>query len=200
MTDLVSISASGNVTICASDQCAVFKMPDPRLPANVVTLLSGILSDAAREGLSAVHGERRGTLQFTHISLEDGTVIATTSLPQNFDAAVALLDDVLAATPPITQPAEATIPDLSFAQLLIGLVTEEWITESEGGAWLVGTLPAPVLAVIATLPSNQQFAAKARAIRPSAVVRADPLVAALAAAEGKTTEELDAFFTTYAAT
>ena len=91
------------------------------------------------------------------------------------------------------------IPDLSFAQLLIGLVTEEWITEAEGGGWLVGTLPAPVLAVIATLPTNQQFAAKARAIRPSAVVRADPLVAALAAAEGKTSAEIAAFFTTYAA-
>ena len=92
----------------------------------------------------------------------------------------------------------AIIPDLSFAQLLIGLVTEEWITEAEGGGWLVGTLPAPVLAVIATLPPNQQFAAKARAIRPSVIVRADPLVASLAAAEGKTSADIDAFFTTYA--
>ena len=99
-------------------------------------------------------------------------------------------------TPP-TPP--AIVPDLSFAQLLIGLVTEEWITESEGGGWLVGTLPAPVLAVIATLPSNQQFAAKARAIRPSVIVRADPLVASLAAAEGKSSADIDAFFTTHAA-
>lgn len=102
--------------------------------------------------------------------------------------------------PVTTPPAPVTpIPDLSFAQLLIGLVAEEWITEAEGGGWLVGTLPAPVLAVIATLPTNQQFAAKARAIRPSVIVRADPLVASLAAAEGKSSAEIDAFFTTYAA-
>ena len=111
------------------------------------------------------------------------------------------VQDAIAAGEPVGAPPSppVIIPDLSFAQLLIGLVTEEWITEAEGGGWLVGTLPAPVLAVIATLPTNQQFAAKARAIRPSAVVRADPLVAALAAAEGKTSAEIDAFFTTYAA-
>ena len=97
-------------------------------------------------------------------------------------------------TPPVPP---VVIPDLSFAQLLIGLVTEEWITEAEGGAWLVGTLPDPVLGVIATLPTGQQFAAKARAIRPSTIVRADPLVGALGAAQGKTSEELDAFFQTY---
>ena len=98
-------------------------------------------------------------------------------------------------TPPIPP---VVIPNLSFAQLLIGLVSEGWITEAEGEGWLVGTLPAPVLTVIGTLPVNQQFAAKARASRPSDVERADPLVAALAAAEGKTFAEIDAFFTTYA--
>jgi hypothetical protein len=98
-----------------------------------------------------------------------------------------------------TPPAPPVIiPDLSFAQLLIGLVAEGWITEAEGGGWLVGTLPDPVLLVISMLPTNQQFAAKARAIRPSVIVRADPLVASLAAAEGKSSAEIDAFFTTYA--
>ena len=128
----------------------------------------------------------------------DGTVWHGISPASRFYADV---QAAIAAGEPVgTPPAPPVIiPDLSFAQLLIGLVTEEWITEAEGGGWLVGTLPAPVLAVIATLPSNQQFAAKARAIRPSAVVRADPLVAALAAAEGKTSAEIDAFFTTYAA-
>ena len=87
---------------------------------------------------------------------------------------------------------------LTFAQLLIGLVTEAWITEAEGEAWLAGTLPAAVLALIATLPTEQQFPAKARALRPSEVLRLDPLVVALGAAQGKTPEELDTFFTTYA--
>lgn len=87
---------------------------------------------------------------------------------------------------------------LTFAQLLIGLVTEAWITEAEGEAWLTGALPAPVLALIASLPANQQFAAKARAIAPSVVLRTDPLVSSLGAAQGKTAEQLDTFFTTYA--
>lgn len=88
---------------------------------------------------------------------------------------------------------------LTFAQLLIGLVTEEWITEAEGEAWLEGTLPAAVIALIASLPEGARFAARARAVRPSVVLRLDPLVVALAAAQSKSAEELDAFFATYAA-
>lgn len=86
---------------------------------------------------------------------------------------------------------------LSFAQLMIGLVTESWITEPEGEAWLAGTLPAAVFTVIDALPAGQQFAAKARAIRPSEVLRNDPLVSAMGTAAGKTEAEIDTFFTTY---
>lgn len=109
--------------------------------------------------------------------------------------------EAIAAGEPVGAPPAPVVPvpDLSFAQLLIGLVTEGWITEAEGDAWLSGTLPDPVLALIATLPVDQQFAAKARAIRPSTVVRADPLVVGLGAAQGKTSAQMDAFFTTYAA-
>ena len=49
----------------------------------------------------------------------------------------------------------ATIPKLTFSQLLIGLVSEQWVTEAEGEAWLAGTLPAGVTALIATLPTEQ---------------------------------------------
>lgn len=87
---------------------------------------------------------------------------------------------------------------LSFAQLLIGLVTEAWITEAEGEAWLAGTLPNAVLLVIDSLPADQRFAAKARALRPSEVLRNDPLVAAMGTAAGKTSAQIDAFFQTYA--
>lgn len=88
---------------------------------------------------------------------------------------------------------------LSFAQLMVGLVTEQWITEAEGEAWLAGTLPAAVLTVIDALPAEQRFAAKARALRPSEVLRGDPLVASMGAAAGKTESEIDDFFRTYAA-
>lgn len=99
---------------------------------------------------------------------------------------------------PLPPPAYPPVPaSISFAQLLIGLVTEGWISEAEGEAWLVGTLPTPVLALISTLPTEQQFAAKARAIRPSEVMRTDALVVSLGAAQGKTPEELDQFFGTY---
>jgi hypothetical protein len=88
---------------------------------------------------------------------------------------------------------------LSFAQMLIGLVSEEWITEAEGRSWRDRQgVPAPVQALIASLPVEQQFAAETRAIAPSVVLRTDPLVIALAAMQGKTPEELDTFFTTYA--
>lgn len=101
--------------------------------------------------------------------------------------------------PYVAPPAPPTpVPNLSFAQLLIGLVTEQWITEAEGEAWLAGTLPDDVLVVIDSLPANQRFAAKARALRPSEVFRSDPLVAAMGAAAGNTEAEIDTFFQTYA--
>jgi hypothetical protein len=109
---------------------------------------------------------------------------------------VDLTPDEIAALPP-TQP-EPVPQSITFAQLLIGLVSEQWVTEAEGEAWLAGMLPAPVLQLIATLPAEQQFPAKARAIRPSEVLRADPLVELLGAAQGKTGEDLDQFFRTYA--
>ena len=87
---------------------------------------------------------------------------------------------------------------LSFAQLMIGLVTEAWITEIEGEAWLAGTLPLAVLTVIDALPQEQRFAAKARALRPSEILRNDPLVSAMGAAAGKTSAAIDTFFQTYA--
>lgn len=86
---------------------------------------------------------------------------------------------------------------LTFAQLLIGLVAEGWITQAEGTAWLAGTPPAVVSALIAQLPAEQQFAALARAVRPSEVLRLDALVVAMGQAAGKTPEELDEFFQTY---
>lgn len=86
---------------------------------------------------------------------------------------------------------------ISFAQLIIGLVSEQWISRQEGEAWLQGVLPAPVQMLINTLPENQQFVAIARATRPSVVMRNDPLVTTLASLQQKTPEDLDQFFITY---
>lgn len=86
---------------------------------------------------------------------------------------------------------------MTFAQLLIGLVSEGWITESEGEAWLQGILPQAVLDLIATLPESERFAARARATRPSVVERFDPLVVGLAAMQNKSENDLNSFFATY---
>lgn len=97
----------------------------------------------------------------------------------------------------VEQAPQAPVPNLSFSQLLIGLVSESWITEDEGDAWADGNLPSAVLELIQTLPVEQQFAARTRAKRPSEIIRADPLVNLLGAAQGKTEEELTQFFRTY---
>lgn len=101
------------------------------------------------------------------------------------------------APPPQPEPVPQS---MTFAQLLIGLVTEQWITVEEGRAWRDRVaLPAQVQAVIDALPPEQQFAAETRALAPSEVLRMDPLVVSMGAAAGKTPEEIDDFFRTYAA-
>ncbi len=86
---------------------------------------------------------------------------------------------------------------LSFAQLLIGLASEGWITEQEGDAWADGILPDKVNQMISSLPQEQQFAARMRAKRPSEIVRTDPLVVMLGYAGKKTMDEMDQFFVKY---
>lgn len=108
-----------------------------------------------------------------------------------------VLEDRVRAYGHVVKKEPHEIMRLTFAQLLIGLVAEGWITEAEGDGWLAGTLPAPVLGLISTLPAEQRFAAKARAIRPSEVIRHDPLVEMLGAGQDKTPAELDIFFATY---
>jgi hypothetical protein len=86
---------------------------------------------------------------------------------------------------------------LSFAQLLIGLVAEGWITEEEGDSWVDGILPDKVVTLINDLPADQQFAARTRAKRPSEILRTDFLVSTLGQLEGKTDQEMDEFFAVY---
>jgi hypothetical protein len=87
---------------------------------------------------------------------------------------------------------------LSFAQLMIGLVAEQWITEEEGRLWLTGTLPPQVVSTINLIPEEQRFAATAKATRPSVVERMDPLVQRMALVQKRSDAEVDDFFRTYA--
>lgn len=87
---------------------------------------------------------------------------------------------------------------LTFPQLLIGLTTEGWMSIEDGRLWNSGTLPTPVVDAIAAIPTEQlRFNAETRAINPSIVLRNDPVVAAVGAAQQKTPEELDQFFIDY---
>lgn len=100
---------------------------------------------------------------------------------------------------PAPEPGPEPVPmSMSFAQLMIGLVAEQWITEDEGRLWLTGTLPPQVVSTISLIPAEQQFAATAKATRPSVVNRNDPLVQMMALAQGRSDAELDDFFRTYA--
>ncbi|CAB5220443.1 hypothetical protein UFOVP233_77 [uncultured Caudovirales phage] len=91
-------------------------------------------------------------------------------------------------------PLSSVPASISFAQLLTGLVAEQWISDAEGRAWLKGTLPQALLDLIDTLPAESQFGAVARATAPSEVLRLDPLVELLGAAQGKSAQEVDTFF------
>jgi hypothetical protein len=103
----------------------------------------------------------------------------------------------LAAEIELVGPLPKQTGQLTFAQLISGLVSEGWISKAEGQGWLRGTLPAPVVALIGGLPEAEQIFAEAKAVRPSVILRNDPLVLALAAMQGKTPEQLDTFFNTY---
>lgn len=99
----------------------------------------------------------------------------------------------------VTEPEPTPVPNLTFPQLLFGLVTEGFITEQEGNDWLVGrTLPAGIEAAISQLPGPQQLLARARALQPTEVIFSDPMVQMMGAAQGKTQDEMAAFFRAYA--
>lgn len=94
---------------------------------------------------------------------------------------------------------------LSFAQFLVGLVEQEWIAEDEANAWLsANSLPAAVEAAIATLPEEgpggvkPRLRARARALRPTEILRTNELLLMMAAVRGAGPEQLDDFFRFYA--
>jgi len=130
-----------------------------------------------------------GVLEGKRVSVEDGQLVV--ALPPKPEPAPE-------PEPPTIEEIRAEM-SMSFAQLLTGLVEEGWITEAEGGRWLEGKPPAAVNTLISQLPKEMRFRAKARATIPSTVLRNNDLVIALAQAEGKSPEEIDEFFRTYAA-
>ena len=69
------------------------------------------------------------------------------------------------------------------------------ITEAEAEAWMArSALPAAVLAVIATLPQEMQFAARLRATGMTEADRLDPLIGAALTALDLTEAQRDDLF------
>lgn len=111
-----------------------------------------------------------------------------------------MVQDAIAkgATVVVEHPHPAPIPNLSFSQLVIGMVVTAQITEAEGEAWLTGNgLPQAMADLIAQLPVEDQFIARARALRPTVIERNDPLAIQLTQINGGTSEDMDAFFITF---
>lgn len=149
----------------------------------------------------------------TH-SRPDGTFVAEVSgLPYHvtpetpyWEAAQAMAAVEMPPLEPVPEPVVltpeerlASLTPVSHAQIIAALIGAGILTEAEGVDWITGTLPASVEAMIAALPAEQRTIARLRAIRPSSVVPTDPLVAALAASEGKSIEDLIDIFTAAAA-
>jgi len=199
MIQYIDISTSGEVQVFSGkDHQYVFELSNPDIPADIKYLLDSLMNVDDMTGLVSVHLERGNGREFTHIGYSGGRVVALDGVGSMFDQIMSKLQRLGEAIDQIPLDAPPPrIPNLSFAQLLIGLVEEGWITEAEGEAWLAGTLPEAVLLVISMIQPEYQFTAKARALRPSEIVRGNQLVDEMATAQGKTPEEIDAFFTKY---
>lgn len=102
------------------------------------------------------------------------------------------LDGEWIAPPPQPDPFPHTI---TRRQIMTGLAMAEWITEQEAlDAMTTGARPAAVDMVINALPEQERFHAQMKWAGFQQAYRDDPLVLALAAAEGKTPQEVDDFF------
>lgn len=114
----------------------------------------------------------------------DGELVELTE-----DELVALEAERSAPLPP------PIIQSVSRRQILTGLAIVGWITQQEAEAALAtGARPVAVEAVIEVLPEEQRFEARMKWIGFQHAHRDDPMVSALAAAEGKTAQDVDEFF------
>lgn len=109
--------------------------------------------------------------------------------------------DIVAYTPPVDpeppfEDPRAAIPPLTRRQLFIALHRLGLITAEEAvAAAATGAVPAALEPTFATLPEPDQTDARVTFAAFQMAYRLDPLTAMIAAAAGKTEEELDAIWT-----
>ena len=96
------------------------------------------------------------------------------------------------------EPVEPVVPvpqSITKRQLLLGLMSDQWITPAEAEAWADNTaLPGPINDVINAMPAEQQPAARITAKTMSVAERDNPLfrAAAQAAMPEASEEDIDA--------
>lgn len=113
--------------------------------------------------------------------------------------------DILPFTPPVIpepppEDPRAAIPPLTRRQLFIALHRLGLITAEEAvAAAATGAVPAALEPTFAALPEPDQTDARVTFAAFQMAFRLDPLTAMIAAAAGKTEEEIDAIWTGFAA-
>jgi len=123
--------------------------------------------------------------------------IDETYLTVRYERLVPLLIEAIKAQQAKIEELSHVPASMSFAQFIIGLVAEEWITEEEAHIWLSGTLPPRVVSTISLVPADKRFATTAKALRPSTMYRLDPLLQIMALAQKRSKSEVDEFFSKY---
>jgi hypothetical protein len=100
----------------------------------------------------------------------------------------------------ITKAQEITIEQkreqasVSRDYLLIKANEFGWFTEAECVAWIGGTLPQDVSALIDTFPENERFKLRLSALRQETVPRETPLILAIMNLRGVTEDQMDSVY------
>ena len=101
----------------------------------------------------------------------------------------------------VTDATAATqeIPSITRLQFLIAAAGAGILTPAEAEESSLGNIPAPIQAVFDTLSPADALGARIVWRTMTKIERNEPLVAAVAAAQGMTSEQVDAFFLSAAA-
>lgn len=207
MTQYVKLTSTGLAQVYVDDTLVEIDVDDPKISQEAKKAIVALTGSMVEMEITRAHWEWRMGGDLIHLTAVGGDVIVGDEIPTGVDVLVATARKIISATvspevPTLTPEQqlemERSTMQLSFAQMVIGAVAEGWITQADGEGWLAGVLPPTVLSTISLLQPEHQFAARAKASRPSYVARLDPLVGMMALAQGRSPAEIDAFFRTYA--
>lgn len=169
----------------------------------IVSLSTGLVAHVCAAGESAAvvdgvaHVLVEGDVAFSLPSVPS-PAIRTATVQAGTDRARLswdLVADALVVADPPPSPPRAIPPAITRRQLALGLHAAAMLTGAEAIAFAAGTaIPASFAAVIATLPLAQRVPAEITLVSMRDAYRDDPLVDALAAANGLDQVEMDALW------